>query len=60
MNIWNGRAEWCEGHGGPEPNVLRFPGGGREKDEGVQIGEGHVVRDPEVVVAEIVGHPGEL
>ena len=60
MNIWNGRAEGGKGHCGPEPHVLGFPGGGCEKDEGVQVGEGHVVGDPEVVVAEIVGHAGEL
>ena len=53
-------AEWGEGHGGPESHVLRFPSSGREKDEGVQVGEGDVVRDPEVVVAEVIGHPGEL
>ena len=55
-----GGAEWCEGHGGAEPDILCFPSGGGEEDEGVEVGEGHVVRDPEVVVAEVIGHLGEF
>ena len=55
-----GGPEWDDDHGGAEPEGGGVLGDGGEENEGVHGAEGHVVGDPVVVVAPLLGLAGEL
>ena len=54
-----GGPEWDDDHGGAQPEGGGVLGDGGEENEGVHGAEGHVVGDPVVVVAPLLGLAGE-